>query len=215
MANRPYPRPGRGTESGLRRWGVRILALLGVLTLSYALGFVWFLGQIPRTVADRASVTDAIVILTGGSLRIETGIRLLREGLARQVLVSGVNRDVTLKDVADLALVPRDAIDCCVILGYAADDTVGNARETADWAAANRIRSVRLVTAGYHMPRSLIELRDEAPHLLIVPHPVFPPGGTLEDLLHRRSAVLLYLGEYHKFAGAVLRRAVLAQIAWF
>ena len=34
--------------------------------------------------------------------------------------------------------------------------------------------SLRLVTGGYHMPRSLLEFSEALPEAEVVPHPVFP-----------------------------------------
>ena len=53
-----------------------------------------------RPPADtRAAPTDAIVVLTGGSLRLQSGIELLREGKGRKLFISGVNQQVDLDDL--------------------------------------------------------------------------------------------------------------------
>jgi len=45
------------------------------------------------------------------------------------------------------------------------------------------MHTLRVVTAAYHMPRALIELRRTLPQVELVPHPVFPErvfeSGTL------------------------------------
>ena len=64
---------------------------------------------------------------------------------------------------------------CCISVGYRADNTAGNARETAEWVEKQGLKSIRLVTASYHMPRSLLEFHRAMPDVRIVPHPVFPP----------------------------------------
>ena len=43
------------------------------------------------------------------------------------------------------------------MLGREADNTHGNARETAGWMRGEGYRSLRLVTSWYHMRRSLLE----------------------------------------------------------
>ena len=43
--------------------------------------------------------TDAIVVLTGGAERVETGFRLLADGLAPRLFVSGVHPDSRLADL--------------------------------------------------------------------------------------------------------------------
>src|ERR1700736_5683632 len=63
---------------------------------------------------------------------------------------------------------------CCVVLGHRAVDTLGNAGETAQWMRQQGFHSLRLVTAWYHMRRSLLEFELAMPEIEIVPHPVFP-----------------------------------------
>lgn len=82
------------------------------------------------------SRTDAIVVLTGGRQRLSTGLKLQAQGLAKQVFISGVNPDVEPEELAGFGPVGKAQIDCCVILGYAAANTLGNAAETAAWAKA-------------------------------------------------------------------------------
>ena len=48
--------------------------------------------------------------------------------------------------------------DCCLDIGYLAQDTIGNAEETRAWAQAWGFRRIVVVTSNYHMPRSLLEL---------------------------------------------------------
>jgi len=87
------------------------------------------------------------------------GVVLLTAGYGRRMLVSGVNRELTREDLRTATTAVRRLYDCCVDLGFSALDTVGNARETADWAKAMRFNSLIVVTADYHMPRAMLELR--------------------------------------------------------
>ena len=143
--------------------------------------------------------TDGVAVLTGGSLRLEAGLALLAEGLAQKLFVSGVHRGV---DVAELLRISRhspEALDCCIVLDYAAGDTRGNARETAEWMARENFRSLRLVTASYHMPRSMLEFRSAMAGVTILPYPVFPAHVRLDDWWRWPGTALLLFGEYNKF----------------
>jgi uncharacterized SAM-binding protein YcdF (DUF218 family) len=115
-----------------------------------------------------------VVVLTGiSSQRIVAGMHLLRQGKAERMLVSGVNRGATRADIQRLArAVAAPAYDCCVDLGFEAEDTVGNARETAQWARARGYDNLIVVTADYHMPRALLELRRALPGVTLIPYPV-------------------------------------------
>lgn len=189
----------RGTRRRGRRWIVALSCLVAVAAVAWLVGLVWFVGQIPREVGDLGRRTDAIVVLTGGSLRLETGFQLLSQNMAEKLFVSGVKKGVPFDDLlAVSALTPED-MECCITLGYMADDTGSNAVESAAWIGANRLTSIRLVTSGYHMPRSLLEFRRTLPQLEIVPHPVFPDRVMLDDWWRRPGTGSLVIVEFNKY----------------
>jgi uncharacterized SAM-binding protein YcdF (DUF218 family) len=185
---------------------IRLFALLvTVPVLVYLGGLLWFVELIPREPGDDGSRTDAIVVLTGGAARVATGLELLRQGRARRLLVSGVYRGV---DVQELLRTQRQSpgdIECCIALGYEAGTTEGNAAETRDWTAREGVASLRLVTASYHMPRSLLEFRRAMPGMAIVPHPVIPESFRRDEWWAWPGSLQLVVGEYHKLVAALLR----------
>ena len=99
------------------------------------------------------------------------------------------------------------AVECCIVLGYAADDTRGNAAETAAWLRQESYSSFRLVTANYHMPRSLLEFRRALPNADIVPHPVAPTNVHVEEWWRWPGTTILLVTEYNKYLVALLRGA--------
>jgi uncharacterized SAM-binding protein YcdF (DUF218 family) len=182
--------------------------LLGVLLLLWLGGFAWFVGSSWWVGVDRASPTDAIVVLTGGKARLETGLALLASGKAGKLFVSGVNpavdRDTLLRALGPTA--KREA--CCIVLGHAADNTVGNALETAAWMQQEGYRSLRLVTSWYHMHRSLLEFHRAMPRVRVVAHPVFARDSDPEGWRGRLTAGQRVFGEYNKFLVAWLRNLI-------
>jgi uncharacterized SAM-binding protein YcdF (DUF218 family) len=167
--------------------------------LAWGAGFMWFVQDIPRTVEDADGATDAIVVLTGGAGRLAAGLELLAQGRAAKLYISGVYRGV---DVAEILRVFRQApaeMECCVELGYSATDTRGNARETGQWMAAAGFTSLRLVTASYHMPRSMAEFRGAMPDVRLVAHPVFPAQVHIDSWWRWPGTAALLAGEYSKF----------------
>jgi uncharacterized SAM-binding protein YcdF (DUF218 family) len=68
--------------------------------------------------------------------------------------------------------------------------------------------SLRLVTAWYHMPRSLLELDRAMPEIEIVAHPVFPDEVSGEHWWASRGTLLVLASEYGKYLGALLRPVV-------
>lgn len=194
-----------------RRRRRRIAVLLAVLVAGIGLwswGLFQFVDRIPRSVADEDRKTDAIIVLTGGTLRLETGFELLARGVAQKLLISGVDKSVPLEDVLRVTGTTPEDMACCVTLGYMAEDTGSNASESAAWIRNNKISSVRLVTSGYHMPRSLLEFHAALPDVEIVPHPVFPEHVMIDDWWRRPGTASLVVGEYNKYLLAALRTLV-------
>ena len=168
-------------------------------------GFVWFVAAMPVAVTDVQTHTDAIVVLTGGRDRLNTGVALLEAGMADRLFVSGVHKGVDGAEILRAAhLEASKELVSRLELGHEADDTVGNAEETNGWVRGNKIASVRLVTADYHMQRSLWEFHRMMPDTAIIPHPVFPEHGRLWSWGH----VVLLANEYTKLAVAVVRNRV-------
>jgi uncharacterized SAM-binding protein YcdF (DUF218 family) len=191
-----------------RRWrrGACIgAAFVLALALAGLGGFAWFVHLVPTSVADPDSATDAIVVLTGGSLRVESGLQLLADGKAKKLFVSGVYHGV---DVGALLRASRQAperVQCCIVLGHAAESTLGNALETEAFMREQGFTSLRLVTASYHMPRSLLEFARVMPDIRIVPHPVFPEIVRAPDWWLNPAALAVFAGEYVKYLGALAR----------
>ncbi|MBY0512110.1 MAG: YdcF family protein, partial [Rhodospirillaceae bacterium] len=85
-----------------------------------------------------------------------------------------------------------------VTVGTAANNTPGNALETAAWARTMNVHSIRLVTAAYHMRRSLLEFHAAMPGIAIVPHAVFP-RNVKSDWWRWPGTASLFAREYTKF----------------
>lgn len=179
-------------------------ATLG-MALAWFCGFLYFVATLPDRVVDSATRTDVIVVLTGGSERLTTGMALLEDGLAGKLFVSGVHRGVDVADILKLAHPRHPDLAGLVVLGYAADDTVGNAAETAAWIESEKLTSLRLVTGAYHMPRSLTEFRQALPGITIVPHPVFPDAVKSREWWRWPGTAALLATEYSKYLASIVR----------
>ena len=133
-----------------------ITRALAFVVLLYVLGYAAFAVMLPRPAGLER--TDAVVVLTGGAYRLERGLALLKGGVAKRMLVSGVARAVRPPELA--ARYPgNDALfECCIDLGREAVDTRSNAEEVSRWMTKHKFTSVRLVTTDWHMPRARFEL---------------------------------------------------------
>ncbi len=192
----------------LSGWTFRIVLLLLAIMVPFAIGFLRFAGELPAPTGDPAP-TDAIVVLTGGSDRIAAGLTLLEAGKAKKLFVSGVHPGVELADLLKLDWPSPEAepispvLSGRIALGHESGDTFGNAEETAVWMRANRLRSMRLVTADYHMRRALIEFKMAGPDLGILPNPV--RSSVAERWRHDPAAFRLLIVEYGKYIVAKWR----------
>ncbi|WP_448206365.1 YdcF family protein [Azospirillum sp. sgz302134] len=189
--------------------GRSVLAAL-VAALVWTGGLVWFAGSIPRTPPapdspEATRETDAIVVLTGGSGRLGTGMELLAAGRARKMFISGVYEGLDIQELLKRSRQSPSQMECCITLGYSADTTIGNAHETADWLREQGFRSIRLVTANYHMRRSLLEFHMVIPEVEVVPHPVASPNVHLNDWWLWPGTASLLVTEYNKYLLALLR----------
>jgi len=200
-------------RSRLARWIRRGIWAALVLLCVWCGGFVWFVRQIPTEPGDPDRVTDAIVVLTGGSLRVESGLALLAAGKGAKLFISGVYHGVEVVDLLRLSRQAPEKVACCIALGHAADSTFGNALETAAWMRAEKLHSLRLVTANYHMPRSLLEFARAMPEVAIVPNPVFPEISRDKRWWLRPGSLALALVEYDKYLLALLRPLVIGAAA--
>jgi uncharacterized SAM-binding protein YcdF (DUF218 family) len=153
---------------------MRRLALLLILVLVWAVGLLAFAGRVDKlTPAAEPPVSDAVAVLTGAStLRLKAAVRLLEEGKGRRLLVSGVNEEVTRDDLMEVTGAWKPIYQCCVDLGFEAADTKGNAQEIAAWARKHGFSQIVVVTADYHMPRSMLELRGQMPEAKLIAYPV-------------------------------------------
>ncbi len=171
--------------------------LLGAFMV-WSIGFVVFLKVIPEQAADLTTPTDAIVVLTGGKGRVQLGFSLIQQGLGKKLFISGVNPKVNMPALIELQKVQLEDNTSLpeAQLGYKAQNTVENAKETAAWVQEQNIQSLRLVTANYHIWRSMLAFSKVIPNVKIIPHPV------AEKYQLTRKNLSLLLSEYHKFVWA-------------
>ena len=189
---------------------MKSLSALAIAVMIWAVGLLAFATRVDQsTPADEPPVADGIVALTGSSvIRLEEATKLLEEGKAKRLLVSGVNRQASRADILDVTKAGKGAYDCCVDLGFMAADTLGNAQETAEWAKAKGYDSLIVVTSDYHMPRALTEIRAAAPELALTPYAVETPS--LDNSRWWRAAVTArrMTLEYMKYLAALGRALV-------
>ncbi len=168
---------------------------LGALILLWALGFAAYcITSISRAVEDTNQTSDAIVVLTGGKMRIPDGLGLFASGRSPVLYITGINKEVRRAEILAQWEGATPLPSCCIELDFNATTTTENAQETEIWLRKKNFTSIRLVTGNYHMNRALMEFRHALPDVEIYPHPIKEPDLTLTD----QHFWELLFSEYHK-----------------
>jgi uncharacterized SAM-binding protein YcdF (DUF218 family) len=194
-------------------WFVIRFAVASAFTAAFAALalLLWFGFTMPEAPDDAAAKTDAIVVLTGGEERIEQAFQLLQQGMASRMYITGAGVSLTKPQLLKRLGDPPAELAARIELGFRASNTRGNATETAAWFNSQNLRSMRLVTANYHMRRSVLWFRRDMPDARIVRHPVVPKGlstacaegASCEPWWSRRETGWLVAKELVAFAGAI------------
>lgn len=192
-----------GEKRGYYRMLKHSFRALAFLVLLLCVGFLIFAQGVSTPPATSNRVADGIVALTGGEERIAEAVKLLADGRARRLLITGVNPSTTKPELVSLN--PRSAtlFNCCVDLDKKALDTRDNATETTHWVRQRGFRSLIVVTSSYHMPRSLIELRQAMPDVDLIPYAVAPPALRGKRWWADRYTIWVLAREYVKLVTAL------------
>ncbi|MDR1477116.1 MAG: YdcF family protein [Rickettsiales bacterium] len=183
----------------------KIMLVLLVVAAAYMVGFVVFalgLGTKDKRPGER---TDAIIVLTGETRRITEAVRELARGSSDRLFISGVHRPAPVERVVERTIEDmrrekvlrgsRESLLAKIHKGKA-ENTIENGMESSRWARDNDIRSVRLMTSYYHMPRSLMIFRRYMPGTEIIPHPVMSESG---GSAFSPARLRLAFSEYNKY----------------
>ena len=189
---------------------IRFIALIYVyfLFLLWLGGFIVFQQYIRKRPIDATTKTDAIVVLTGGRNRIAEAVMLYNKGLSEILFISGVEPHVNFKSLEKQNNVKIERERAHVLLGKEATNTIENAVEVSEMIRRNHIKSIRLVTSYYHMPRSLVEVKALAPDVEILEHPVYSKNVS-KRWWKRPKSFYLIASEYHKFIFAYVKNFIL------
>lgn len=203
------PPPGGKAPARTRR-GRSFLSILlwsaaGGFVAAIIAGFVVFLHEIPNSERRTMRNADGIVVLTGAAQRMNDAIELLANKRGRRLLVSGVNpittTDELKKQIPDFARLS----ECCIDLGHEAQNTFGNAVETAGWAKKHGFRTLLVVTSAWHMPRALVELERETDSIELIPYPVTTERMREQSWWTSPQVARLLVFEYLKYLAALVR----------
>lgn len=191
-------------------WSVRCLFRYfppTTLTLAFIVfifwgGFIIFSEKTERLVPPQPlPKADAIIVLTGGENRIETGLHLLQKGVGSRLLISGVNTSTNLKSfMQNMHISPR-LISCCIDIGHQAINTRGNAKESAAWIKKHHYKTLYIVTHDYHIWRSMRELKYLMPDIHFIAYPVkkSKAESPVQQINQTRILIFQYIKTLHVY----------------
>lgn len=181
--------------------------LLKLLFLAVTLwfgGFVYYYMQIFPPPKDSGEPCEALVVLTGSAGRIEAGFELLDAGRAPRLFITGVGDDRHSEAFLE-SYKPSDRLrerlreEGVLTIDRAATSTFENAFETRRWLEGTPLSRLCLVTAHYHMPRSLAVFRAVMPEKKWIPISVSGWDVRPEELLESSVQAIILMREYHKW----------------
>lgn len=171
--------------------------VLTVFVLLWLGGFPLFLQTLETDAPPLREPDAAIVVLTGSPDRITLALDLLDRSPGAKLFISGVYRGVEVHELLSHFHADPQVFDCCVELGHAALNTVGNAAESAAWIQQGGYDALALVTSHYHMPRALLEFGMALPDHTVTPVPVLPDNPAAWPSTSRQYAFAFL--EYNKY----------------
>ncbi len=195
--------------AGLARWigfFTMTAGVVGVLLL--AGGFFWFAGTIPNDDVPPDRKADGIVVLTGAASRIPDAIELLAAERGKRLLITGVHRATSAKEIARLTPLYSKFFTCCIDLDRSALNTFGNALETKRWAHEHNFNSLIVVTSNWHMPRAMAELAHQLPEVTLIAYPVMSEKVKAEPWWQNIDTARFLLAEYLKYLFALGRMSI-------
>jgi len=192
--------------AGLARWiGFLTMAAGATGIILLAVGFGWFIFHIAGDEVTLDTRADGIVALTGAAARIPDAIELLATERGKRLLITGVHRATSSKEIARLTPLYSKYFTCCIDLDRSALNTFGNALETKRWAREHNFNSLIVVTSNWHMPRAMAELAHQLPDVTLIAYPVISEKVKTEPWWSNLDTARFLFAEYLKYVLALAR----------
>ena len=163
---------------------VRIYKIMVVLVLIWLGGAVFFTAYITKLSPAPSDIpSDAAVVFTGEKGRITAALKFCQKHDCKLIHISGIYPEFHHPK-------ERSSFSHLHISDDEATNTQENIIQTKKWIDRHKIKSIRLFTSDYHMPRCLLEAQKW--NITILPHPLH-----LKTNNFSRRRFLFY--EYNKY----------------
>lgn len=158
--------------------------LLTVLCFTFFLSYFWraydaLISESPSSWVIEPKA-DCAVVLTGGQGRVREGFDLLAHKAIKKLVISGVNPNVSLREIMPLWPFYGELHEEDVVLDRRSGTTYGNAQQTLPIVEALRCRDIILVTSQIHMSRAYLTFKASYPERInILKHSILASRGEL------------------------------------
>ncbi len=191
--------PGRFRRNGPRAIAGAVLLAVVLSGAGLAL-FRDFVAAFDRPVPDPPPRVDVIVVLSGGTGRLDEGLRLLREERAPLLYLVGFQSKAVTARLAGEPSAAALAEAGRILVEPRSGSTLEDAQRTRALVAERGSRAILLITSVYHVRRADLTFRTILPAgVAVYPRPVrvaaFRGGGWQADEPSRR----LVIGEFLKY----------------
>ena len=132
--------------------------LLFVIIILLQFNFFLFNIQSYKNTDLNKKEIEGIVVLTGDKFRILEGLKILNSEIGYKLLISGVNKEISIEEIKKEFPKFNQLFNCCVELESISTNTFENIREIFFWKKNNNIKNILLITSDYHLPRVELEV---------------------------------------------------------
>ena len=133
------------------------LLLLAIIVLLQFNFFLFNIQSYENTDLNEKKI-EGIVVLTGDRFRISEGLKILNSKIGHKLLISGVNREISIEEIKKEFPKYNQLFKCCIELESISKNTFENIREIFYWKKKNNIKNILLITSDYHLPRVELEV---------------------------------------------------------
>ncbi len=168
-----------------------------IFIISLLIGYFYFINYINKhhfLFLNNKTVFDGIAILTGGKGRIKEGLNLLEKNAEAKLIISGVDKKVTLKTITK-----KNNIFNNIYLDKKSKSTIENAIQITSWAKMLNLSKIKVITSYYHMPRSILFLKHYGKNITFIPHPVRSKNQKYNNRIDYFKLDVFLFEEYAKY----------------
>ncbi len=152
--------------------------------------YYYYKGTLSASPLPPTAKADAVIVFTGSPDRLIEGTEMYLEGKAKRMMITGTDYPNDIKGPGVRKLLKKIRKDK-IYVDLKAKNTIENAKNGAEWAIKNNVKSILLITNEAHMPRAYFELRHLLPKQVKIYTNATPGGNKKYSALDSEKGRLL------------------------